>query len=237
MAGVGESDGLLTSTVRPIVLLRIVHFPPFASELSRSPRRRQAGGRRHPLRCATNRQEASRCSVSALSLKQTDGHSLNTLRPSTLHTSLSWAGFSKIFVLGSLVALRDLEDARARSTGAPGPGVTPPRGVSRPRHSRRSRCARDLQPSRLHRLVLASLLRCTGSVVAPQDVPLYLGNTIENRKPSRKSKDRRCRANGNLWRKKKGPVGRFPYTIQRMEMERRVEKSEVEHGATNTTPP
>ena len=52
-------------------------------------------------------------------------------------------------------------------------------------------------------LVLASLLRCTGSVVAPQDVPLYLGNTIENREPSRKSKDRRCRANGNLWRKKK----------------------------------
>ena len=129
MAGVGDSDGPLTSTVRPIVLLRSVHFPPFASELSRSPRRRQAGGRRHPLRCATNRQEASRCSVSALSLKQTDGHSLNTLRPSTLHTSLSWAGFSKTFVLGSLVALRDLEDARARSTGAPGPGVTPPRGV------------------------------------------------------------------------------------------------------------
>ena len=34
--------------------------------------------------------------------------------------------------------------------------------------------------------------------------PLYLGNTIENRKPSRKSKDPwRCRANGNLRKKKK----------------------------------
>ena len=130
MAGVGESDGLLTSTVRPIVLLRIVHFPPFASELSRSPRRRQAGGRRHPLRCATNRQEASRCSASALSLKQTDGHSLNTLRPSTLHTSLSWAGFSKMFVLGSLVALRDLEDARAVHGRAGARCHSPPRGVS-----------------------------------------------------------------------------------------------------------